>query len=59
MCGINGFNFRDEDKIKKMNNCLAHRGPDGNSFYSSDDISLGHTRLSIIDLSVLGTQPMD
>lgn len=59
MCGINGFNFKNEGLIQAMNSGLAHRGPDGQSFYVDEDVSLGHTRLSIIDLSDAGTQPME
>lgn len=58
MCGINGFNFNDVNLIKRMNESLKHRGPDGSSYYNCDILTLGHTRLSIIDLSELATQPM-
>lgn len=58
MCGINGFNFRDEKLVLKMNQLTSHRGPDQTDFFVSDDISLGHNRLSIIDLSEKGRQPM-
>jgi len=58
MCGISGFNFKDESLIKKMNALLAHRGPDAGGFYVGENISLGHRRLSIIDLSEAGAQPM-
>jgi asparagine synthase (glutamine-hydrolysing) len=58
MCGINGFNFKDEDLIQKMNQKVAHRGPDDAGFFVSDNVSLGHQRLSIIDLSEKGHQPM-
>lgn len=58
MCGINGFNFNDVHLIKQMNESLKHRGPDGSSYYNCDILTLGHTRLSIIDLSELATQPM-
>jgi len=58
MCGINGFNFQDENTICKMNQSLSHRGPNGSCFHVTDNISLGHTRLSIIDLSINGSQPM-
>ena len=37
---------------------MNHRGPDSNDFWSDDHISLGHNRLSIIDLSDNGKQPM-
>jgi asparagine synthase (glutamine-hydrolysing) len=58
MCGISGFNFGNESLIKAMNNSLAHRGPDGSSFHIEEKVSLGHARLSIIDLSNAGQQPM-
>ncbi len=63
MCGINGFisqSFSQEQKkqlVQKMNTRLAHRGPDNDSVWSNDLISLGHRRLSIIDLSVESNQP--
>ena len=41
-----------------MNNSLAHRGPDNSGSYKCDYISLGHTRLSIIDLSENANQPL-
>lgn len=59
MCGINGFNFKDEDIIKKMNLLTRHRGPDDEGIYFDEHVSLGHNRLSIIDLSPLGRQPME
>lgn len=58
MCGINGFTFRDEDLILKMNRAIAHRGPDGTGVVLDEYISLGHNRLSIIDLSASANQPM-
>lgn len=58
MCGIAGFNFGNESLIRSMNRCLTHRGPDSNSIYIEEKLSLGHARLSIIDLSNAGTQPM-
>lgn len=58
MCGINGFNFNNRTLIEKMNKKIQHRGPDGEGFYLDDNISLGHRRLSIIDLSENGKQPM-
>lgn len=58
MCGINGFNWQDENLIKKMNTKIAHRGPDDAGVFLSSGISLGHRRLSIIDLSSAGHQPM-
>ena len=58
MCGINGFNFNQPDLINKMNQKIKHRGPDQDGIYCDDNFSLGHVRLSIIDLSERGKQPM-
>lgn len=58
MCGICGFNWKDEALVTKMNDQLIHRGPDQSGVYCADGISLGHRRLSIIDLSEHGRQPM-
>ena len=59
MCGICGFyGFEDINVLKRMIKVLAHRGPDDNGFYTDENVSLGHTRLSIIDLSEKGRQPM-
>ncbi|MFH0876442.1 MAG: asparagine synthase (glutamine-hydrolyzing) [archaeon] len=58
MCGICGFNFSDELLIKKMIGTLKHRGPDQEGIFLDNQVSLGHTRLSIIDLSENGRQPM-
>ncbi|HPO15547.1 MAG TPA: asparagine synthase (glutamine-hydrolyzing) [Candidatus Hydrogenedentes bacterium] len=58
MCGIAGIaGKRDEALIKRMTDRLAHRGPDAEGFYADDCVTLGHRRLSIIDLST-GQQPM-
>lgn len=58
MCGINGFNFRDQEMINRMVAKTSHRGPDDSGVFVNDHISLGHNRLSIIDLSSAGHQPM-
>lgn len=58
MCGINGFNFQDQQLILKMNELTSHRGPDQTDIFLSEEISLGHNRLSVIDLSERGRQPM-
>lgn len=58
MCGINGFNFRQLELIEKMNQKIGHRGPDQSGVYFNDNFSLGHTRLSIIDLSEKAKQPL-
>jgi len=62
MCGITGYitgNGVSESLIETMNTAIAHRGPDGEGIFVSDDHSagLGHRRLSIIDLDS-GGQPM-
>lgn len=66
MCGIAGFvDFKkkcDQQQLMRMTDCVAYRGPDasGYEFIEHDNcvIGLGHRRLSIIDLSPLGSQPM-
>ena len=63
MCGIAGvYNLNGEtlslQNLKKMAEAIAHRGPDGEGFYIKDGISLAHKRLSILDLSPKGSQPM-
>jgi asparagine synthase (glutamine-hydrolysing) len=42
-----------------MNNSITHRGPDSEGYYCDENICLGHRRLSIIDLSEKGRQPME
>ena len=63
MCGIAGFcgnpvNWREN--IEKMNRRMYHRGPDAGGVWASGDanVVLGHRRLSIVDLSEKGAQPM-
>jgi len=63
MCGIVGiYNYKknkvDTLLVKKMTNALSHRGPDDEGIYVKDNMGMGHRRLSIIDLSLLGHQPM-
>lgn len=47
-----------KDVLEKMTRTLSYRGPDGEGFYLDGPIGLGHRRLSIIDLSDAGRQPM-
>jgi asparagine synthase (glutamine-hydrolysing) len=63
MCGIAGIvdptgAAVDADLLRRMTRALAPRGPDGEGFWLAPGVGLGHRRLSIIDLSVAGTQPM-
>ena len=59
MCGICGFyGFEDKNVLKRMVKSISHRGPDDNGLYTDKNISLGHVRRSIIDLSEKGRQPM-
>ena len=58
MCGICGFNWEDKTLLREMTNILRHRGPDSGGLYTDNNLSLGHRRLSIIDLSPAGRQPM-
>jgi len=58
MCGILGFNYEDKDFLKKALNKIEHRGPDDSGIYLDKNVSLGHNRLSILDLSKSGRQPM-
>ena len=58
MCGICGFSWNDEALIRKMADRIVHRGPDQEGFFCTDGMSLGFRRLSIIDLSENGSQPM-
>lgn len=60
MCGIAGFfdPTRGMDVLQGMTDAIATRGPDDNGHYLADGVGLGHRRLSILDLSPLGHQPM-
>ena len=64
MCGIAGiFDMRgdrpvDQDLLARMTDAMRHRGPDDSGFHVAPGIGLGHRRLSIIDLSPLGHQPL-
>lgn len=58
MCGICGFNWRDPELAQRMTDVIAHRGPDQDGVWCDEHVSLGHRRLSIIDLSEAGRQPM-
>lgn len=65
MCGIAGYISKDNDKnlkpkVEKMLSTIVHRGPDGSgTYFYNDHVGLGHRRLSIIDLTDNGKQPMN
>jgi asparagine synthetase B (glutamine-hydrolysing) len=65
MCGIAGIiqsnpGLYNKEHLKEMTDALAHRGPDGEGLWKNEsgNVLLGHRRLSIIDLSDAGKQPM-
>ncbi len=63
MCGIAGLYNLDgapaeHGLLRRMADALAHRGPDGEGVYADGALGLSHRRLSIIDLSPAGHQPM-
>lgn len=63
MCGITGVVHRDGrsvsvDSIDKMTTIIKHRGPDHQDTYCYQNVAFGHVRLSILDLSEMGAQPM-
>ena len=63
MCGVVGLiNFDGKpvkrEFLKKMTDSIAHRGPDGVGHWVEQNIGLGHRRLTIIDTSPAGHQPM-
>lgn len=63
MCGISGRfmlneQAADQSIISRMTDAMAHRGPDANGYFVKGPISLGHRRLSIIDLSERSNQPL-
>jgi asparagine synthase (glutamine-hydrolysing) len=62
MCGITGIIHKhtsiDLKLLKAMTDTIAHRGPDDEGYYTSDHVAFGHRRLSILDLSKDGHQPM-
>lgn len=64
MCGIAGLcNWGDnwQQNIERMNAKMYHRGPDASGIWSSDEhmVVFGHRRLSIVDLTPSGAQPME
>src|SRR5690606_33055968 len=64
MCGIAGIwkpGERNLDRtLRGMTDCIRHRGPDADGFFvdPTSGVGMGHRRLSIVDLSPTGAQPM-
>lgn len=64
MCGIAGIVYKKtaqdaEAAIQQITRLVAHRGPDGEGYWQNGKVYFGHRRLSIIDLSSAGAQPME
>ncbi len=65
MCGIAGYiSFKNSElpefaDLEKMSDSISYRGPDAEGFWTNENVGLAHRRLSIIELSELGKQPMD
>jgi len=63
MCGIAGLvkkngNAVSTIEIEKLTDIIIHRGPDDKGYYLKNNFALGHRRLSVLDLSSAGHQPM-
>lgn len=63
MCGITGIISNNSysnlvQQVRVMNQSIYRRGPDAEGYWNNQQVALGHRRLSIIDLSALGNQPM-
>lgn len=61
MCGFIGFTGKLDSKqtvLQRMMDRIVHRGPDMGGMYTDDDVALGFRRLSILDLTEAGAQPM-
>jgi len=63
MCGITGiFNFNGDlvssDILRSMTDSIKHRGPDGEGYFTDENVGFGHRRLAVIDLTETGKQPM-
>jgi asparagine synthase (glutamine-hydrolysing) len=64
MCGISVIVQKSQEPvsetlIRKMNNLVVHRGPDGEGYFHHMNLAMGHRRLKIIDLSNSAAQPME
>lgn len=65
MCGLTGISTAEDQasaglrrRVQTMTAALFHRGPDAEGIWAEDGVALGHRRLSILELSPAGAQPM-
>ena len=61
ICGLYGTRYSVDElerRVLRMMRTIGHRGPDSQGSFIGDDVALGHRRLSVIDLSASGAQPM-
>jgi asparagine synthase (glutamine-hydrolysing) len=63
MCGVAGILRQDSGSDQRsvllaMSDAMLHRGPDASGIWQDDNVALAHRRLSILDLSEAGAQPM-
>ena len=61
MCGITGFVGAVDSReqvLENMMNTIVHRGPDSSGMFVDEDAALGFRRLSIIDITEVGDQPI-
>jgi asparagine synthase (glutamine-hydrolysing) len=60
ICGLYGSESPGElaERVRQMMRTIAHRGPDGEGAFVGQGVALGHRRLSVLDLSEAGAQPM-
>ncbi len=58
MCGVTAIIGTETSAIRKMSESISHRGPDAEEFHFGEGFAFGHRRLSILDLSPEGNQPM-
>ncbi|HVZ76246.1 MAG TPA: asparagine synthase (glutamine-hydrolyzing) [Candidatus Paceibacterota bacterium] len=57
MCGILGLSEGDEPLVRKAASTISYRGPDASGVYTDGEVTLGHNRLSVIDLDPRSNQP--
>lgn len=59
MCGLAGFTYNNKEKIENALELIKRRGPESHGIFCDENVSIGHRRLAIIDLSKLANQPME